>query len=314
MGLTRKIYFCLAIAFGSAPGWAGVSPVAAVRFSQDNHWVAVAGGETVRIVSPERNEPEFELSSKLAQVMDAAWSPDSKTLAVGGGNAGRSGGIELWNPGERRLVHTENLFRDLVYAVAFAPDGKRLVAAGAEGLIRIVDPAGGQTLGTLTGHSGPVLCVAWSSDGNWIASGSADRSIRIWEASSGKLVRSLNNHAGAVQAVVFAPDGQTLFSASSDATIRVWVHGIGRMKRIFRGFGQPVLGLAHVPARQLLLAGLADGSARLLNSETGEQVKSFPSEPAARIPWLHTVSTSPDARWMAWADTAGRYRVVRFPE
>jgi len=307
------MYFCLAIALASAPGWAVVSPVAAVRFSLDNRWVALAGGETVRIVSPERNEIAFELPSKLAQVMDAAWSPDSKTLAVGGGNAGRNGGIELWNPGERRLVHADNPFRDLVYAVAFAPDGKRLVAAGAEGLIRIIDLAGGQTLGTLTGHSGPVLCLAWSSDGNWIASGSADRSIRIWEA-SGKFVRSLNNHAGAVQAVIFAPDGQTLFSASSDATIRVWLPGVGRMKRIFRGFGQPVLGLAHVPARQLLLAGVADGSARLLNAETGELVKSFAAEPAARIPWLHTVATSQDARWMAWADTAGRYRVARLPE
>jgi WD40 repeat protein len=305
--------FCLAIALGSAPGWAVVSPVAAIRFSLDNRWVALAGGETVRIVSPERNQIAFELPSKLAQVMDAAWSPDSKTLAVGGGDAGRNGGIELWNPGERRLVHADNSFRDLVYAVAFAPDGKRLVAAGAEGLIRIIDLAGEQTLGTLTGHSGPVLCLAWSSDGNWIASGSADRSIRIWEA-SGKLVRSLNNHAGAVQAVIFAPDGQTLFSASSDATIRVWLHGSGRMKRIFRGFGQPVLGLAHVPARQLLLAGVADGSARLLNAETGELVKSFAAEPAARTPWLHTVATSQDARWMAWADTAGRYRVARLPE
>jgi WD40 repeat protein len=308
------MYFCLAIALGSAPGRAVVSPVAAIRFSLDNRWVALAGGETVRIVSPERNQIELELPSKLAQVMDAAWSPDSKTLAVGGGDAGRSGGIELWNPGERRLVQADNPFRDLVYAVTFAPDGKRLVAAGVEGVIRIIDLAGGQTLGTLTGHSGPVLCLAWSSDGNWIASGSADRSIRIWEASTGKLVRSLNNHAGAVQAVIFAPDGQTLFSASSDATIRVWLHTIGRMKRIFRGFGQPVLGLAHVPVRQLLLAGVADGSARLLNSETGELVKSFPAEPAARIPWLHTVATSPDARWMAWADTAGRYRVTRLPE
>ena len=149
MRLTRKMHFCLAIALGSAPGWAVVSPVAAIRFSLDNRWVALAGGETVRIVSPERNEIAFELPSKLAQVMDAAWSPDSKTLAVGGGNAGRNGGIELWNPGERRLVQADNPFRDLVYAVAFAPDGKRLVAAGAEGIIRIIDLPGGQTPGTL---------------------------------------------------------------------------------------------------------------------------------------------------------------------
>src|SRR5262245_19979998 len=125
MGLTRIVHLCLALALGSAPGSAGVSPVSAIRFSPDNRWVALAGGDTVRIVSPEQNRFEFELSSKLAQVMDAAWSPDLKTLAVAGGKAGQNGGIELWNPGERRLEQSENLFRDLAYAVTFAPDGKR---------------------------------------------------------------------------------------------------------------------------------------------------------------------------------------------
>jgi len=314
MGLTRILHFCLALMLGAAPGPALVSPVAAIRFSLDNRWLALAGGDTVRVVSPERNQLEFQLSSKLAQVMDAAWSPDLKTLAVGGGSPDRSGGIELWHPAERRLVRAENLFRDLVYAVAFAPDGKRLVAAGAEGLLRVIDLDGGQPPVTLTGHSGPVLCVAWSPDGNWISSGSADRSIRVWQASTGKLARSLNNHNGAVQAVLFSPDSQTLFSSSSDATIRVWVHTLGRMKRIFRGYGQAVLGLAYVPDRQLLLAGVADGSARLLSSETGELVKTFPAEPGGRVPWLHSVATSPDARWMAWADSAGHYRITRFPE
>ena len=268
----------------------------------------------MRIVTPAQNVTETSIQTKLVQVLDTAWSPDSSLLAVAGGNAGTAGQVELWDMRTRRAVWEMKPFRDLIYTVAFSPDGKRLATGSADGTLRLLDASSGETKATLTGHSGPVLCLAWAQDGGSLASGSADRSIRIWDASTGQLLRSLNNHAGAVQAVVFAPDGQTLFSAATDATIRVWVPGVGRMKRIFRGYGTAVLGLAYAPARQKLLAGVADGSARLVDAETGDILKSFGPETASHAPWLHTVAISSNADWVAWADAAGRYRVMRFPE
>lgn len=312
----RKNLFLLLVALIATAAWAAESrpPITAVRFSPDGARLALAGGESVRIVAPSQNAPETSIQTKLVQVLDAAWSPDSALLAVAGGNAGTAGQVELWDMHARRAVREMKPFRDLIYAVAFSPDGKRLAVGSAEGTLRLLDAVSGETIATLTGHSGPVLCVAWAPDGGSLASGSADRSIRIWEAETGQLLRSLNNHAGAVHAVVFAPDGQTLFSAATDATVRVWVPGVGRMKRIFRGYGTAVLGLAYAPARQKLLAGVADGSARLVDAETGDILKRFGPEPESHAPWLHTVAISSDGDWVAWADAAGRYSIMRFPE
>ena len=312
--LIRVISGCFFSIALTGVAWATQTPIAAVRFSPDGARLALAGGESVRIVATSQNAPETSLQTKLLQVLDAAWSPDSALLAVVGGNAGTAGQIELWDIKARRAVREMKPFRDLIYAVAFSPDGKRLAVGSAEGTLRLLDTSSGETITTLTGHSGPVLCVAWAPDGGSLASGSADRSIRIWESATGQLLRSLSNHAGAVQAVVFTPDGQTLFSAATDATVRVWVPAVGRMKRIFRGYGTAVLGLAYAPARQKLLAGVADGSARLVDAETGDILKRFGPEPESHAPWLHAVAISSDGGWMAWADAAGRHTIMRFPE
>lgn len=310
----RRKLFLFSVALIATAAWAAETPIAAVRFSPDGSRLALAGGESVRIVATGQNVPETSIQTKLVQVFDAAWSPDSALLAIAGGNAGTAGQIELWDMHARRAVREMKPFRDLIYAVAFSPDGKRLAVGSAEGTLKLLDAASGETITTLTGHSGPVLCVAWAPDGGSLASGSADRSIRIWEAASGNLLRSLNNHAGAVQAVVFAPDGQILFSAASDATVRVWVPGVGRMKRIFRGYGTAVLGLAYAHTRQKLLAGVADGSARVVDPETGDILKRLGPEPESHAPWLHTVAISSDGNWVAWANAAGRYGLMRFPE
>src|SRR5687767_6590913 len=83
---------------------AAETPITAVRFSPDGTRLALAGGESVRIVTPSQNAPETSIQTKLVQVLDAAWSPDSSLLAVAGGNAGTAGPIELRDMRARRAV------------------------------------------------------------------------------------------------------------------------------------------------------------------------------------------------------------------
>jgi hypothetical protein len=73
--------------------------------------------------------------------------------------------------------------------LAFSPDGRTLVARGADHSVRVWDVAAGKELRQFKGHQGRVETVAYAPDGKTVASGSDDTTILIWDASSLKPAR-----------------------------------------------------------------------------------------------------------------------------
>ncbi|MEM7245825.1 MAG: protein kinase [Acidobacteriota bacterium] len=79
---------------------------------------------------------------------------------------------------ELRLVgHTA-----VVYAVVLSPDGRRLVSASHDGVIRTWDARTGEALAVLRGHEDYVHDLALTPDGEALVSGSGDGTSRIWDA------------------------------------------------------------------------------------------------------------------------------------
>jgi WD40 repeat protein len=69
---------------------------------------------------------------------------------------------------------------DVVWSVAFTPDGKTLASGSSDSTIKLWNVAAGQAALTLRGHHGSVTGVAFSPDGQLLASSDGQGSIRLW--------------------------------------------------------------------------------------------------------------------------------------
>jgi hypothetical protein len=91
------------------------------------------------------------------------------------------GTVQVWNATDGSHVYTYG-HSDIVTAVAWSPDGRRIVSGSNDNTAQVRDASTGSSVLTYKGHSDVVEAVAWSPDGKRIASGSDDHTVQIWKA------------------------------------------------------------------------------------------------------------------------------------
>lgn len=154
-------------------------------------------------------------------------------------SCGADGVVRIWDPsngiqiGESLVGHVavggkRSLFGDGVIRVSsfVTADGVRLASCGADGAVRIWDPARGVQVGRLVGHSGRVWDVMsfLTTEGVRLASCGND-TVRIWDALSFEQVGApLTGHNARIVGLTsfMAAEGVRLVSCSDDRTVRIW--------------------------------------------------------------------------------------------
>ena len=154
-----------------------------------------------------------------------------------------------------------------INAVAISPNGREVVSAGEDHVLRVWDVETGVQLRELTGHTNEVMMVTYSPDGEQLLTASLDFTARIWNAKNGSLVHKLS-HQGEVLDIAITPDGSWIATGSRDRTAVIWNAKNG--KPIINGLlhAQGVRNVQFSPDGTQLLTSSFDGL-RLWDVATG---------------------------------------------
>ncbi len=208
----------------------GVAPkITAAAFSPDNKVLAVAAYKDVVLLNPVEATFFGKLTGFADSVTALAWSLDGRQLAVATGAASERGEIHLYAvpsplpiPADLKPQKMIAAHVDLIHSIEFSPDGKSIVTAAYDRLVKLWNPETGVEVSTLKDHSDAVYGVSFSPNGKLLASAAADRTVKVWDVSSGRRLYTLGEPTDWVYAVAWSPDGQFLAASGVDKSIRVW--------------------------------------------------------------------------------------------
>ncbi len=222
------------------------------------------------------------------RIQAVAYSPDGTTAV----SAGDRGEVILWDveSGEeiRRFEGHAPLYREseieeekvnIVYDVAFSPDGSQIITGAEDNSVILWDVASGEIIHRMEGHTDVVKAVAFSPDGQTALSSSHDSTLMYWDLEVGEVLSVFGEdgagHTNWVNDVAFSQSGFTALSGSADGSVILWnIDG-----------GQPILQLQHddieiYTIRYTLdelgfLTGSSDGALRLWTFEAGQPIRRF---------------------------------------
>jgi WD40 repeat protein len=122
-----------------------------------------------------------------------------------------------------------------VTALAFHPDGKRLLTADSWGRLTCwpFAEAAPKPLWTIAqAHDGWLRSLSIHPDGACVATGGADGKVRIWSCGDGKKQRELTASDVEVYSVVYHPDGKSLIGGDGKAMVKQWDLSSGKVVRV----------------------------------------------------------------------------------
>ncbi len=260
---------------------------------------------------PTTAQTVFTFTSHQQAVRAVGWSADGTMLASGSDDTH----VFIWTP-------TGHILHDLPHpgpamALAWSADGQRLVT-GALNQVAFYSTQNVTRL-ALHHHNNAVTSLAWNAHNQMqAASASQDTRVIIWNTNTYQAQTRFVRHTTPVLGISWSADGQSIASATQGGVIRVW--NAGNAQELHGGYDIkiPVRALAFAPTGMQLAAGGDDGAVHIWNGLTCQQQANatIPNQcvdtpltlQVTNAP-IHTLSWSPDARFLAVGTGDGRVTV-----
>lgn len=154
------------------------------------------------------------------ETMRFAFSPDGKTLAVGG-----LPDVVMWDVPTKKVIQHIGGHDKPITAVAYSSDGKLLATGSENGTIKIYQMPRGIELRHFKAHNGVIHSIDFSPDGTILATGAREKPVlKLWDAKTGvpldesrpwfevegKEIYVEEYFKGEIRSVEISPDGKKL--------------------------------------------------------------------------------------------------------
>ncbi len=153
-------------------------------------------------------------------------------------------------------------------AVAFSPDGSRMVTGHRSGEAVVSDARTGRAIARLSETHGVPTSV-FSPDGQAVLTFDESSNARIWDPTTGRELAALRGHRGAIVKASFDRTGRRVVTVSADGGARIWDGASGRQIVELRNPDDPILEAWFLPNRGLVLTATYQGAMQTWDGASG---------------------------------------------
>lgn len=178
-------------------------------------------------------------------------------------------------------------------AVAFSPDGTKIIVGYANGSAKIINIESGKTEVNVKDHWKGVLAVEMDPKGKYFIT-AGDNRIKVWSP-EGELIYTLKKHTTTIFSADINADGRHMITGSISPAFKKWDVLKGEFLADITGHTGMVMAVRYNRDGSLMASGSSDHSLKVWNAETNEELFSMPSHGTE----IYAVDFSPDGKMLA---------------
>ncbi|EKX41350.1 hypothetical protein GUITHDRAFT_158223 [Guillardia theta CCMP2712] len=155
-----------------------------------------------------------------------------------------------------------------VFAIAWTPEGRGLVAGNSQGEFTLWDGYEFNFLTIWQGHDQSVQSMTWSHNGEFMVSADKTGLIKYWMNNMNE-VKKFQGHKDSIRSISFSPSDLKFVTGGDDCVLKIWDFETGTEERAITGHHWDVKCCHWHPYKPLILSGGKDHKVKLWDARSG---------------------------------------------